>query len=193
MAAGVTASGAPLIRDTPSCTPSSSAAGVPSMATKSSETDRQTTHTGRDSTPTGTAVRRTGSLRSRRPLRPRPHRQSRNGKWAGTRNGKRDGIEHDGACALVAADVVLMEIAVPLGQRPEQPKRLPAPLLLRSSPASSQISIWIITRTTPIEGWPQRFREPPMKCRPNLGQHPGPPRLSIEAARQARRKHTTHR
>jgi hypothetical protein len=26
-----------------------------------------------------------------------------------------------------------------------------------------------------------------MKCRPNLGQHPGPPRLSIEAARQARR------
>ena len=38
-----------------------------------------------------------------------------------TRNGRRNGIERDGASALAAIDVVLMQIAAPLERRLEQP------------------------------------------------------------------------
>ena len=56
----------------------------------------------------------------RRQARNRSRNGKRSGKRDGTRNCKRDG-ERDGTSALAATGVVLIPIAAPVEQRPEQP------------------------------------------------------------------------
>jgi len=98
-------------------------------STSTGSTDRYSTHT---------VLRRTVPQLSRRPFRSRRLRcplqrrqaksRSRNGKRDGKRSGKRDGTrnckrdgERDGTSALAATGVVLIPIAAPVEQRPEQP------------------------------------------------------------------------